>query len=309
MKVLVVDDSKVIRMLVAECITSLGHEIIHAVNGEEAVKYIKNNSVDLVLMDVEMPEMNGFQATSAIRALKPDDWFPIIFLTTKQDDDSFTSGILAGGDAYLAKPINPLRLQLTITAMERIYVMRQKLQIAQNGLLKANKELEYLAMYDQLTGLANRRNFDETLERQFNLAKRNKVPLSVIICDIDFFKIYNDTYGHQKGDDCLAAIAKIIGETPERPTDKACRYGGEEFTLVLPDTNLQGGLIIAEKIRQAVFDANVMHEGSKVAPCVTLSLGLATYTGQVQTDDELIKAADQALYRAKENGRNRVESS
>jgi len=309
MKVLVVDDSKTIRMLVAECITSLGHEIIHAVNGEEAVKYIKNNSVDLVLMDVEMPEMNGFQATSAIRSLKSDDWFPIIFLTTKQDDDSFTSGILAGGDAYLAKPINPLRLQLTITAMERIYVMRQKLQIAQNGLLKANKELEYLAMYDQLTGLANRRNFDETLERQFNLAKRKKIPLSVIICDIDFFKIYNDTYGHQKGDDCLAAIAKIIGETPERPTDKACRYGGEEFTLVLPDTNLQGGLIIAEKIRQAVFDANVMHEGSKVAPCVTLSLGLATYTGQVQTDDELVKAADQALYRAKENGRNRVESS
>jgi len=309
MKVLVVDDSKAIRMLVAECITSLGHEIIHAVNGEEAVKYIKNNSVDLVLMDVEMPEMNGFQATSAIRSLKSDDWFPIIFLTTKQDDDSFTSGILAGGDAYLAKPINPLRLQLTITAMERIYVMRQKLQIAQNGLLKANKELEYLAMYDQLTGLANRRNFDETLERQFNLAKRKKIPLSVIICDIDFFKIYNDTYGHQKGDDCLAAIAKIIGETPERPTDKACRYGGEEFTLVLPDTNLQGGLIIAEKIRQAVFDANVMHEGSKVAPCVTLSLGLATYTGQVQTDDELVKAADQALYRAKENGRNRVESS
>jgi len=309
MKVLVVDDSKVIRMLVEECISSLGHEVIHAENGEKALIYVKENIVDLVLMDVEMPGMNGFQTTSAIREINEDDWFPIIFLTTRQDDESFTSGILAGGDAYLEKPINPLRLQLTITAMERIYNMRQKLKKAEEGMLKANKELEYLALYDQLTGLANRRNFDETLDSQFKLAKRNKVPLSVIICDIDFFKIYNDTYGHQQGDDCLAAVAKVIGGVSERPTDKACRYGGEEFTLVLPDTNLQGGLLIAEKLRQAIFDANIQHEGSKVAPCVTLSVGLSTYTGQVQDGDELLKAADDALYRAKENGRNRVESA
>ena len=308
MKILVVDDSKVIRMLVAECITSLGHEIKHAENGEEAIAYIKENSVDLVLMDVEMPGMNGFKTTQAIRSMILHDWFPIVFLTTKQDDDSFANGILAGGDAYLPKPINPLRLQLTVTAMERIYVMRQKLQVAQQDLLLANKELERLAMYDQLTGLANRRNFDESLEKQFKLAKRNKVPLSVIICDIDFFKIYNDSYGHQQGDDCLAKVAKVIGTTSDRPTDKACRYGGEEFTVILPDTNLEGGLLIAEKLRKAVFDENIKNEGSKVVPCVTLSLGLATYTGQYKNQDEVLKAADDALYRAKENGRNRVES-
>jgi len=309
MKVLVIDDSKVIRMLVAECITSLGHQLINAENGEEGLKYLASNKdVDLVLMDVEMPGMNGFETTTAIRELDVDNWFPIIFLTTHQDDDSFANGILAGGDAYLPKPINTLRLQLTITAMERIYVMRQKLQQTQKGLESANKKLEYLAMYDQLTGLANRRNFDETLEKQFLLAKRNKKPISVIICDIDFFKIYNDTYGHQKGDDCLAIIASIIGEVPDRPTDKACRYGGEEFTVILPDTNLEGGLLIAERLRKAIFDKNVKHEGSKVAPCVTLSLGLATYTGQFKNEDDILKAADDALYRAKENGRNRVES-
>ena len=302
MKVLVVDDSKVIRMVIEECIASTGHEVVHAESGEIALSYVEQNPVDLVLMDVEMPGMNGFQTTEAIRKLHPEDWFPVIFLTTKQDDDSFSSGIMAGGDAYLSKPINPLRLQLTITAMERIYIMRQKLQEAQ-------KRLEHLAMYDQLTQLANRRNFDETLEKEFKLAKRNKVPLSVIICDIDFFKIYNDSYGHQKGDDCLAAVARIIGETPQRPTDKACRYGGEEFTVILPDTNLQGGLQMAEKIRQAIFDANIAHEGSKAASCVTLSLGLATFQGQVHSGDELLKVADDALYRAKENGRNRVESS
>lgn len=308
MKVLVVDDSKVIRMVVAECIASLGHKAVHAENGEEALTCIKQNPVDLVLMDVEMPRMNGFDTTTAIRALNSDDWFPIIFLTTKQDDESFASGILAGGDAYLSKPINPLRLQLTITAMERIYAMRQKLHNAQADLVAANKELEQFAFYDKLTGLANRRNFDETLDREFKLAQRNKVPLSIIMCDIDYFKIYNDTYGHQKGDDCLAAIAKIIDKIPARPTDKVCRYGGEEFTLILPNTNLQGGLVVAENTRQAVLDESIQHQGSKVTSYVTLSLGLATYTGQVKTGTELLKAADDALYRAKGNGRNRVES-
>jgi len=183
------------------------------------------------------------------------------------------------------------------------------LQTAQKELVSVNKKLEYLALYDELTGLANRRNFDETLLRQFNLAKRNKSPLSLIICDIDFFKIYNDTYGHQQGDDCLEAVAKVIGCIAERPTDKACRYGGEEFVLILPDTNLQGGLIIAEKLRQALVAENIPHKGSSIAAYVTLSLGLATYTGQVATASELLKAADDALYRAKDNGRNRVESS
>lgn len=309
MKVLVVDDSRVIRMLVEECVFPMGHEVIHAENGEEALLYVKENAVDLVLMDVEMPGMNGFQVTSAIRSLDSIDWFPIIFLTTKNDDESFTSGILAGGDAYLFKPINPLRLQLTISAMERIYKMRLKLKQAEQELVYVNKKLKHLAMYDELTGLANRRNFDETLERQFKLAKRKKIPLSIIICDIDFFKIYNDTYGHQQGDNCLAAVAKVIGCIAGRPTDRACRYGGEEFTLILPDTNLQGGLIIAEKLRQAIESENIQHEGSKVAGCVTLSVGLAAYTGQFHSEDEILKAADDALYRAKENGRNRVESS
>ncbi len=309
MKVLVVDDSKVIRMLVAECASSLGHEVLHAENGSEAVDTIKEIDIDLVLMDVEMPGMNGFETTQAIRDMDEHDWFPIIFLTTKIDDDSFANGILAGGDAYLPKPINPLRLQLTITAMERIYRMRQQLHRAQNDLIVANEKLERLALFDQLTGLANRRHFDDTLEVQFKLAKRNKTPLSLIICDIDFFKIYNDSYGHQQGDQCLADVASIIGSITERPTDKACRYGGEEFTLILPDTNLQGGLHIAEKLRQAVFDKNITHEGSKAEDCVTLSLGLSTYTGQFRSEDELLKAADDALYRAKDNGRNRVESS
>jgi len=308
MKVLVVDDSKVIRELVASCAFALGHQVIQVESGELAIETVAEVDVDLVLMDVEMPGINGFDATRKIREMDNIDWFPIIFITSKVDDESFANGILAGADAYVAKPINLVRLQLTITAMERIYVMRQKLQKAQKELVIANEQLEELASHDPLTGLANRRNYDETLKRQFKLAKRNKNPLSLIICDIDFFKIYNDSYGHQQGDECLVTVAKIIGSIPGRPTDKACRYGGEEFTIILPATNLQGGRVVAEKVRQLILDEGIKHEGSTVSANVTVSLGLATYTGQCDTHEELLKLADDALYRAKEKGRNRVES-
>jgi len=307
MKVLIVDDSKSIRMLVAECITTLGHEAVYMESGLDAVEYIKENSVDLAMMDVEMPGINGFETTKQIREIKGEDWFPIVFLSTKIDDDSYTQGILAGGDAYLSKPINPLRLQLQITAMERIYMTREKLKQAQESLLEANKTLLHMSMFDQLTGLANRRNFDETLEREFKLAKREKNPLSIVMCDIDFFKIYNDSYGHQKGDECLETVSKVLAEVCSRPTDLACRYGGEEFIFILPNTDLNGSTIFAEKVRAGVEALKIDHAGSKVNDYVTLSLGVATYQGQFKTDSDITKAADDALYRAKESGRNKVE--
>jgi diguanylate cyclase (GGDEF)-like protein len=307
MRILVVDDSKTIRQVVAECLKTMGHDVVYAENGQECLDFVASNDVDLILMDVEMPGLSGVEATKSIRDFKKADWFPIIFLTSRSDDESFTNGILAGGDAYLSKPINPLRLQLTVIAMERIYLMRQKLQKTQQELELANQELERLSYFDQLTGLANRRSFDSILDRQFSLSRRNKSPLSLIICDIDYFKIYNDNYGHQQGDKCLAKVAKLIGEQAERPTDLACRYGGEEFTVILPDTGLQGAKQVAEKIRRVVFESGIPHAGSKVAPSVSLSLGVATYAGQFKAPPEVTKAADSALYKAKEQGRNRVE--
>ncbi len=309
MKVLVVDDSKSIRAVVAQCISALGHDILNAENGEQAVQCIKENDVDLMLVDIEMPGINGYEATQQIRAIDGLEWFPIIFLSSKQDDDSFANAILAGGDAYLSKPVNSLQLKLTITAMERIYTVRQQLHKAQEELKVINKELKEMALFDKLTGLANRRNFDESLEIQFRLAKRQKIPLSLIICDIDFFKKYNDTYGHQQGDDCLIEVAKGIALIPDRPTDKACRYGGEEFVVILPDTDLQGSLQVAENIRKAVIDKKIPHTKSSISDFVTLSLGVVTYIGQFKSLEQVLKAADDALYRAKNKGRNRIESS
>jgi len=306
MLVLIVDDSKVIRLLVAECVAELDHDVVYMESGAEAVEYIKTHSPDLIMMDVEMPGINGFEATKQIREIKGEDWFPIIFLSTKIDDESYQKGILAGGDAYLAKPIQPLRLQLQIKAMERIYMMRQKLKSAQKDLLLANEKYRHLSLFDELTGLANRRNFDKTLEKEFKLAKREKKPLSVIIADIDFFKIYNDTYGHQAGDECLSTVAKALSNGVKRPADLACRYGGEEFTFILPSTDLKGARELAERIRVSISELQIKHAGSKVSPHVSLSLGVSTYNGQFSSGEEITKQADAALYQAKESGRNKV---
>lgn len=287
----------------------MGHDVVYAKNGRECLEAVYQTDFDLILLDVEMPELDGVGAAKAIREFKQEDWFPIIFFSSHEDDDSFCNGILAGGDAYLTKPLNPLRLQLTVIAMERIYVMRRKLKRTQLALETANKQLERLSLHDSLTGLANRRCHDITLDNLFIQAKRHKSPLSMIICDVDYFKNYNDAYGHQQGDACLAWVAKSIKAQLENAADLACRYGGEEFTVILPDTNLQAAADLADKIRISIFDGKNPHCQSKVGEYVSLSLGVSTYIGQFHSGSELTKAADAALYLAKERGRNRVEVS
>jgi diguanylate cyclase (GGDEF)-like protein len=306
MRILVVDDSKTIRQLVAECLKEMGHAVAYAENGAEALQYVGDHGLDLILMDVEMPFLSGFEATKAIRELKKADWFPIVFLTMHDDDKSFANGILAGGDAYLPKPLNPNRLRLTVIAMERIYVMRQKLQTTQRELQAANQELERLSLRDQLTGLGNRRHFDSNLAMQFALSRRNKSPLSLIMCDIDYFKNYNDSLGHPQGDTCLIEVAKTMRAQLQRNSDLLCRYGGEEFVAILPDTCLNDARVLAENIRRQVFETNIVY-GEPETRRVSLSLGVATYVGQYKTELEMIEAADASLYKAKQNGRNRVE--
>lgn len=178
---------------------------------------------------------------------------------------------------------------------------------AENTLKEANDRLERLSASDGLTQVANRRCFDQTLEREWNRLRRTREPLSLIMSDVDFFKLFNDTYGHQGGDDCLKSVAKTLSEVARRGGDCVARYGGEEFAVILPATNEQGAFTVAEKIRQAVEQMGMEHKKSSIASCVTLSLGVATIvpTG-TGTPALLIKCADNALYQAKSSGRNRV---
>ncbi len=178
---------------------------------------------------------------------------------------------------------------------------------AENTLKEANERLERLSTSDGLTQVANRRSFDQTLEREWNRLRRTNEPLSLIMSDVDFFKLYNDTYGHQGGDDCLKSVAKALSETVQRSGDCVARYGGEEFAVILPATDEKGALRVAEKIRQTVENMGMEHTKSSVAPCVTLSLGVAAIIpSENETPEYLIKCADKALYAAKSSGRNRV---
>lgn len=307
MKILVVDTDKISRMVVEECVTVLGHETLHAENGKNGLALAKENNVDLIFMDEEMSDINAPIATKVIRTIKNDDWIPIIYLTNRSQSDFYCHGMLAGADAYLQKPLNPSFLQLQVSAMERISVMRKKL-LAQEALVKANQYLIKLAMIDQITGLGNRRNFEKMMLREFNLAKREKESMALLMCDVDLFKAYNDFYGHQEGDNCLKQIAAAITEAISRPADLACRFGGDEFAVILPRTDLAGSLRIAEKIRQNVYNKDILIDGSSDLR-VTLSIGVAHYRGQYKSLEEFFKTADQALYKAKKKGRNRIEKA
>jgi len=178
----------------------------------------------------------------------------------------------------------------------------------EDALRQANRELEQLAAVDALTGLANRRIFDERLHAEWALMAREQQPFSIIICDIDFFKNYNDYYGHQSGDACLKAVAKCIKSAVQRPADLAARFGGEEFSILLPNTHSGGACYLAEKIRTGIYSMKLQHARSPVSDSVTICLGVATVVPSTDCNgaEKLLKAADQALYASKMNGRNRV---
>ncbi|ANB61557.1 diguanylate cyclase [Anoxybacteroides amylolyticum] len=201
-----------------------------------------------------------------------------------------------------------LRNKKSVLAVARDITKRKE---AEEQLKKANDLLQRISSLDGLTGIYNRRTFDDYLSREWRLAARNKTPISLIMLDIDFFKSFNDTYGHQRGDECLQQVAKTLEQTLKRPTDLVARYGGEEFAVILPSTDLNGAYTVAEQLRKNVEALHIPHAGSLISRYVTISLGVATMKPASASDDgkQLIALADEGLYKAKQNGRNRVGTS
>lgn len=306
MKVLLVDDSPVDRVISEAFLLELGHDVILGENGLQALELYSEHHPDIILMDEVMPVMRGHEAARAIRGLD-DDWVPIIFLSARFTAEDIAAGIDAGGDDYLAKPIDQTILAAKMKALGRISNMRQKLLEVSEKLERANVELQRLADVDGLSCLANRRYMDRFLSHEVARCARSKQPLSVIMCDIDEFKLYNDQYGHLKGDDCIKLIADLLASNTRRATDLAARYGGEEFAIILPDTTEEDALKLALNIRSKVEELNIMHEKSTVTDHVTLSLGVYNATpSQILRGDDYLNFADKALYHAKQNGRNKV---
>lgn len=307
MKVLLAEDSSSNQMLISSYIKEFGHDVIAVDDGQVAVDAFIKERPDLVLMDVSMPVLDGFAATEKIREItkRTNDWVPIIFLSGLAQPEDIAKGIDVGGDDYLTKPIDPIILEAKLKAMTRISEMRHQLN-------DANGQLTLMTRKDGLTGLYNRRHFDHVMVKELKIARRMKTTVSLIIADIDYFKFYNDFYGHQQGDDCLIAVSKTVNNAVHRPGDIVARYGGEELAIVLPDTEIEGAVNVAEQVRQAVVDLAHPHEKSQTSQHVTLSLGVAHIQNVGDVDvqllvRQLIESADEALYKAKANGRNQVQ--
>jgi diguanylate cyclase (GGDEF)-like protein len=297
--ILVVDDNKFIREVVSAMIIDSGHIAVVANGHVQAMVVLKKENIDLVLMDIEMPEVDGFALTKMMRKEYPK-WFPIIFLSSNDSEEYLTQGIDAGADDYLTKPIKQVILSAKLRAMERITKMKGALE-------RANKQLEILSSIDPLTQVLNRRGLEEVLASAWQINQRQQGELSILMIDIDFFKPYNDNYGHPQGDKCLVQVANTLNETLNRATDSLARYGGEEFIVVLPFTPVEGARFKAKELSLALLRQKIKHEYSSIFPYVTVSIGIATTSAadHVANASELIKQADIALYQAKDQGRNR----
>lgn len=307
MKILVIEDSISSLKLLGRHIQNMGITPILAETGAAGIDLFLKERPDLVLLDIVMPDIDGFEVARQIRQLEPPgDWTPIIFLSSLNSDKDIENGITSGGDDYLLKPISEIVLAAKIRAMQRIIQMRQSLLILTRKLDSANQELKRLTSLDGLTGIANRRHFDEVLEREWRRAMRQGEELSILMCDIDYFKNYNDTFGHLGGDECLRQIANTLVGAIDRGGDLLARYGGEEFIAVLPGTSLNGASFVAAQMRKAINQLAIAHPGSPFGH-VTMSFGIASAVAMPETDpQQIIGAADLALYKAKNSGRNRV---
>ncbi|NOX08417.1 MAG: diguanylate cyclase [Gammaproteobacteria bacterium] len=306
MKILLVDDAMTDRFVMTTYLEKMGHDVLTCSNGQEAVAVYQSEELDLVFMDVMMPVMDGYEAARTIRDCS-DDWIPIIFLSGRAEPDDIAKGIDAGGDDYLFKPISYVVLEAKIKAMQRIATMRHNLLQVSGELEKANKALQHLANIDGLTGLSNRRHMDDFLQFEIARGLRYQQPLTVILADVDYFKRYNDHYGHLAGDDCLKDIASALTSVCQRDTDMVARYGGEEFVVILSNTPLEQGRLLAERLRQEIINRDIPyvdHDGSDVC---TLSLGVYSALPDATMNAEMfLQQADFSLYKAKKGGRNQV---
>lgn len=324
--ILVVEDARTNLRFLVDILEENGYRVRAANNGIQAIEASLIAQPDLILLDIIMPDINGYQVCQYLKADSKMREIPVIFLSALDEGLDKAKAFEVGGSDYITKPFqteeilarieNQLRLRslklqlleqnakLQQEVLER-KIVEQQLRDSQVALLKANLQLERLATLDGLTQVANRHKFDQYLTHEWFRLRREQQPLSLILCDVDYFKQYNDTYGHQAGDDCLKAVAKAISRAIKRPADLVARYGGEEFAVILPNTHIRGAAQVAEEIRLGIQQLKRPHTQSQVSKFLTASLGVASQVPSQKSSLEcLIAAADEALYTAKQRGRN-----
>ncbi len=283
-RILVVEDSPQMLNLIRTILLRAGFEVTTGSNGKEGLAAVEASDVDLIISDIMMPEMDGFQFCQEVRKNSRVSNIPFIFLSARGGIQDKMSGFQDGADDYITKPFDPNELVMRVTAM----------------LMRASR-YRMEAYTDSLTGLNNRRYFDKKLSEMVSHSHRYKKPFALAMLDIDFFKEFNDKFGHLVGDQILVQLGKYLKEEL-RDSDFSCRYGGEEFVIILPDTTKEAAFNLVDRLRRKFSETPLPHEGSNYQ--VTFSIGLAEYPGDADTAREMIKCADDALYESKTAGRN-----
>ncbi len=325
-KILIVDDSEDMRELLRTYLLKAGYSnIFTATSAEQAYQLLhysedkedlapESPAVDLILMDIIMPGTTGVDACHKIRTIACYKDTPIIMISAATDISLLSAAFSNGATDYIKKPIRKIELLARISVALRLQremayrnAWEKELVKLTEQLQEANKKLNKLSNTDALTGIANRRLFDEKIEYEWKLARRSQQPLSLIMVDIDHFKNYNDSFGHQAGDECLKQVAAALKHTLRRPADFVARYGGEEFSVIIPETDGKTASEIAETLRSAVAALHIPQARPDNNEWVTISLGVSScMPNGEQTIQNLIALADKALYKAKHAGRNRV---
>jgi diguanylate cyclase (GGDEF)-like protein len=291
-KLLVVDDQP-INIQVMHQLFGGDYQVFMATSGAQALSICQANPPDLVLLDIVMPGMDGFEVCSQLKSNDATCNIPIIFVTAHTDAAQETHGLSLGAVDFIAKPVNP--------AVVRARVKTHLTLKFQSDLLRK------LVFLDGLSGVFNRRYFDQQLSVEWSRSARSGLPLSAIMIDVDYFKLFNDRYGHQSGDDCLRQIAVTLKACLKRPADLVARYGGEEFACILPDTAFADAMCLAVDLERRIRALSIPHVSSGLAGVVTISVGVATRTaGSSQEAAALVRLADTELYNAKQSGRGRV---
>jgi diguanylate cyclase (GGDEF)-like protein len=292
---LVIDDSHTVRHLL-ETALARRYRLLMAQTGQEGLSLAQEYAPDLILLDVMMPGMDGFTVCSRLKADSRTREIPVLFLTALCGQGDEMRALEAGAIDFIPKPISPAVLCARVKNHLELKHYQDKLR--------------NLSLMDGLTGIANRRRFDQYLDMEWQRCTRNAHPLSVVMGDVDFFKAYNDGYGHGQGDECLRKVAQVFEQALRRPGDLAARYGGEEFVCILPETDGEGARIVADQIMAGMARLGLPHAYSSVSPRVTVSVGMATALKPApgQSGKHLVEEADRLLYRAKGQGRNRIEA-
>ncbi|HEY0285990.1 MAG TPA: PleD family two-component system response regulator [Pseudomonas sp.] len=313
--VLLVDDQAMIGEAVRRGLANEDNIDFHfCADPHQAIAQAVQIKPTVILQDLVMPGLDGLTLVREYRNNPMTKDIPIIVLSTKEDPLIKSAAFAAGANDYLVKLPDNIELVARIRYHSRSYMTLlqrdeayRALRVSQQQLLDTNLVLQRLMNSDGLTGLSNRRHFDEYLELEWRRAIREQSQISLMMIDVDYFKAYNDSFGHLEGDEALRQVANAIRASASRPSDLPARYGGEEFALVLPNTSPGGARLMAEKLRQTIASLNIPHSAPAEQSALTVSIGLATVVPQVGSHSrQLIQSADQGLYAAKHNGRNQV---